>query len=61
MMIKNYDRCIKPVYIDQPDLLVSKTGDKLIYSDQDSIVTYSISYQNISKVPIKQATIQDTL
>jgi hypothetical protein len=39
MMIKNYNKCIKPVYIDQPDLLVSKTGDKLIFTDENNIIT----------------------
>ncbi|HMY80778.1 MAG TPA: SdrD B-like domain-containing protein [Candidatus Absconditabacterales bacterium] len=60
MMIKNYNRCIKPIIIDQPDMVINKTGNKLIYSAPDTI-SYTITYTNTGSMTVNSLTIQDTM
>jgi len=59
-LVKDYTSCTKEIQINQADMMVSKTADKVYYVAPDTII-YTLAYQNISNVPIKKATIQDTL
>lgn len=62
-LIKNHQSCILPLLINQPDLQISKSWNKVYYdtSWKTDTILYTIAYQNIWGIAIKSAIIQDTL